>query len=255
MKIIKKALFLCATVGLSAFTFGQVEKPEAGTFGATAGLSAIAGNLTTDASSTGSLLLRYYISDRIVARGAVNVQTLSNAANTVTDTTTFSPVQGLPNPGDGVTTRTNEVSGMLYNVELGAQYNIGNIDNLEVFFGASAIIGIDGNRNTYHKREWVIDGFGRTAGDYDESTLTTPVRTRFGARFMLGTNYFITPNIAIGAEFGYAFQTVVRSGGEISESSLVNGETSQNTINLDGFSETRNELGTTGALLTLSFFF
>ena len=254
MKIIRQALLFGATLGLSALTFGQIQKPQAGTVGATAGLSAIAGNLTTDASTTGSLLLRYYITDRIVARGAFNVQTLGNAANTVTDTTTFSPTQGFPNPGDGVTTRTNEISGMLYNVELGAQYNIGDIENMEVFFGAAVVFGLDGNRKTFHRREWVVDGFGRSAGDYDESTLITPVRTRIGGRFMLGANYFVTENIAIGAEFGYAFHNVVQSGGEITNQNLVNGTMEESTISLEGFSETRNQLGTTGAILTLSFF-
>lgn len=255
MNKIIRGFFFGTILTLTSVAVAQVQKPAAGTVGATAGLSAIAGNLTTDASTTGSLLLKYYVGERIVARGAFNVQTLSNTANTFTDTTVFDPAQGFPSPGDGVTTRLNEVSGMLYNVELGAQYNIGDIENLEVFMGAAVVFGLDGKRQTYNRREWVIDGLGRTAGDYEESTLVTPMRTRIGGRLMVGTNYFITPNIAIGAEFGYAFYNVVRSGGEISNEKLVNGELEQSTVNLDGFSETRNELGTTGAILTLSFFF
>lgn len=253
-KLVKIALF--ATVLTAATTVtAQVQKPQAGTAGASAGLSAIAGNLTTDASTTGSLLLKYYVTERIVARGAVNVQSLSNAATTVTDTTVFPNAQGFPTSGDGVTTNTNEITGMLYNVELGAQYNIGDIENLEVFVGASVVFGLDGKRETYNRQDWVIDGLGRTAGDYEESTLITPTRTRIGARLMCGANYFITPNIAIGAEFGYAFYNVVRNGGEIKTVSSVGNDLIEESYSLEGFSETRNELGTTGAVLTLNFFF
>lgn len=93
------------------------------------------------------------MTERIVARGAMNVQSLSNAANTVTDTTVFPNAQGFPTSGDGVTTNTNEITGMLYNVELGAQYNIGDIENLEVFVGVSVVFGLDGKRQTYNRQD------------------------------------------------------------------------------------------------------
>lgn len=232
------------------------QKPEKGTFGATAGLSAIAGVPTTDASTTGTLLFRYYLTDVWVARAAFNYRSVNNAGTSVIDSTQIPAQQGIPS-GDGFTNRTREVSGGAYNFELGIQRNIGDIEKTEIYVGAVFLTGIDGMRRTEEYTEWLADqdAIGRVKGDYDEVVATTPIKMRYGARVVVGTNYFITPNFSIGAEFGYGFTSVVEDGGEVTLESLVGNELTAESYSADGFSETRNTFQATGAVLTLSFFF
>jgi hypothetical protein len=251
-------LSLVFTVILSSYSLiSFAQKPEKGTLGATAGMSAIAGNPTTDASTTGTLLLKYYLSEEWVLRGAVNYRSLNGVGTVKRDSTVFGVpgVSGFPTSGDGATRRETEISGGAYNAEIGIQRNLGDIEKTEIYVGSLFVIGIDGNRKTYERTDWLIDQGTRLKGDYDEFTAITPIRTRYGLRFVVGANYFITQNFSLGAEFGYAFTSFIEEGGTVSRKSLINGQADELSYSADGFSETRNTFHTTGAVLTLSFFF
>jgi len=250
IKIIFLVIVLFSTINLFA------QKPEKGAIGATAGLSAIAGVPTTDASTTGSLLLRYYLKDDWVLRGAMNYRTVASASKTVTDSTIIPAQQGIPT-GDGFTRRTKDVTGGAFNFEFGIQKNIGNIENVEVFVAGVFVTGLEGKRKTYSTTEWLKDqgSVNRVVGDYDYVTATTPIKTRYGANIIVGANYFVNPNLSIGAEFGYGYASIIEKGGEVVIESKKGVNVVSNTYSTEGFSDLRNSFQVTGAVLTLSFFF
>ncbi len=241
-------LLLCSGLNLYA------QKPVKGNYGATAGLSAIAGFLNTDASTTGSLLFKYYVQDGLAIRSAVNFRSLAGAGTTFVDSTQVPAGIGLP-VGDGFSTTTTTVKGSNFDLELGIQKDIAKLEKLEPYVGAAAIFGLSGRRFTDVKRSWLIDGGGRTAGDFDHTETLFDTKTNVGGKLFLGANYFLLRNLCVGAEFGYGYFFTKENGGEITVHSKTGATETNNTFTTGGYYKTTKGLRTTGAILTVSFIF
>jgi hypothetical protein len=241
-------LLLCAGLQLNA------QKPVQGNYGATAGLSAIAGFLNTDASTTGSLLFKYYLQDGLALRAAVNYRSLAGAGTTFVDSTQVPVGIGLP-MGDGFSTTTTTVKGSNFDLELGIQKDIAKLEKLEPYVGVAAVFGLSGRRLTDINRTWLIDGGGRTAGDFDHTETLFNTRTNVGGKVFLGANYFLLKNLCVGAEFGYGYFFTKENGGEISTHTKMGSVESTVLQNTGGYYKTTKGLRTTGAILTVSFIF
>jgi hypothetical protein len=238
---------------ISVMAFSQ--KPEKGSYGATAGLSAVAGFPNTDASTTGSLLFKYYLMDGFALRGALNYRTLAGAGTTFIDTNKII-VSGTSLPsGDGFSTFRTDLKGSTFDVELGFQKDIAKLEKFEPYVGAAFVMGISGKRSQYSERNWIVDGMGRTAGDYDKTTSVFNLRNNTGGKVFMGANYYLLKNISVGAEFGYGYFFSTENGGNVKTESSIAGVVSTLEQTTGNYNKTTKGFRTTGAVLTVSFVF
>ena len=255
----KKILLTLALA--SAFAVVSAQKPAVGSMGFTGGIQ---GFFAAGGSPTGTLMFKYALQQDMAVRAAINFGTLAGNGTTVSDST---PALG----GDGVTHTTTVKSGMAWSLSVGAQKSMPGTKNLEPYMGADVWFGSTSNGNTDMKQEWLIDGKGTVAGvgavpgkkgDFIQSVTTATSTMRYGVRAVVGMNYFFSENLAIGAEFGYGYMNASTSGGEVktSSSATINGVAAP-----AGFAKTvtassdakasMGNMGTTGGMLTLSWFF
>ncbi|WMJ72432.1 hypothetical protein RCC89_04535 [Cytophagaceae bacterium ABcell3] len=248
----KKFLLALSFLAFSATSvFAQEEevevqesfRPVAGTMGFTFGLNNVlsggtAGWFNTELGvNTPTLLFRYYVTDQIAARASVSYDMLRS---TETDLE------------DGVET-TERSAASTIQLALGGQYALGNHHRLEPYVGADLIFSRLGASE--FTRSEVVHEDGGNVGDYMESDVSLGSEYGVGLVPFVGLNYFITRNIAVGAEFGWGYRATFAGGPSGTTTTRVDNQTTTSDIESD--ERTRSgSFGTFGTgALAISIFF
>ncbi len=193
MKKLLSSLLISA-FALTSFAQGdsagfKPTKGDKGFSGAINGLAIL--DLSKSGFAGGGVLFRYYASDKLAIRLGLGAE---GASNTQKDDIT---VPGVEN--------TNKNSYTSFGIIPGVQLAMGNLNRLEPYVGLDLPIQIF-NQKTVVRNE-VTDatqaGFGTTNGDYTETETKAGGNFRIGIAGILGFNYYLAKNFALGAEYGY----------------------------------------------------
>jgi hypothetical protein len=199
-----KKVFLLALL-LPVFAFAQ--RPVQGMQSFTFGLSGLANlGVNSGASRTGTILYRKYATDSAAYRFSAF---LSVSANRVS----------LDNEATGIRaiTQSNSTS---VNIAPGYQKSLGGSGRLEPYWGGDLLIGYTFS-NAMIRRDEIINAdttfdTGDETGDFTETETRLGTPFRFGILPLIGANYYILDNVAIGAEFSYGLiLTTSKSGQQI----------------------------------------
>ena len=248
----KNITFFVAFLIISSSLYAQV--PKKGNIGGTVGIQGIAGALTTKNSTTNSLMFKYYVKDDMALRVAVNYAPKNTEF--VRDTTSVIPGGfGVPN-GNGFSMYTEKSKEKSIFAEIGIQKSIRPTDKLEPYVAGVIAYSFGGERTITRRTDWLKDEPSvRLKGDYDEVVFKQSMSNTLGLNVLIGVNYFIVDKIALGAEMGYGYYFVKSEGGNVSETHK-NGSTVTSTeYELNNYKDKRSGAQTTGAIITISFFF
>lgn len=187
-----KKIFFFLALTLPVLAFAQ--RPVEGTQSFTFGLSGLANlGVNSGASRTGTILYRKYITDSAAYRFSAF---LSVSASRVS----------LDNEATGIraTTQSNSTS---FDIAPGYQKSLGGSGRLEPYWGGDLLIGYTFTNSTIHRDEIInadtTFNAGDETGDFTETETQFGTPFRFGILPLIGANYYILDNIAIGAEFSY----------------------------------------------------
>lgn len=197
-----KKVFLLALL-LPVFAFAQ--RPVQGMQSFTFGLSGLANlGVNSGASRTGTILYRWYATDSAAYRFSAF---LSVSANRVS----------LDNEATGIRaiTQSNSTS---VNIAPGYQKSLGGSGRLEPYWGGDLLVGYTFSNSIIQRTE-VIDAdttFNTQdeTGDFDETETRFGTPFRFGILPLIGFNYYVLDNIAIGAEFSYGLIVTTSKDGQ-----------------------------------------
>lgn len=242
----KKILsFIAIALPTLAFAQRPVQGMQSFTFGIS-GLQNI--GVSTGASRTGTLLYRKYATDSAAYRFSAF---LSVSANRV----------ALENQATGIRAITQSNSSSI-NIAPGYQKSLGGSGRLEPYWGVDLLLGYTFS-NSITQRTEVIDAdttfaTGDENGDFEETETQFGTPFRVGAMPLIGANYYVLDNIAIGAEFSYGVIITTANDGEVVKRSRVKGvdQEEQRTSSPSAPSNMNFSAGSFGTgLITVSVFF
>jgi hypothetical protein len=243
----KKAILIILTGLFSYVVMAQQDtlKPHAKNVGITFNVTGLINNISlgslTDKNNNNALLGRYYLKNDLALRTGLGVYSVNNKWSTSDSVGTALVAM------DSVQKRFD------FTVTLGIEKHLGNTRRLDPYVGADLVVG----------------AIGKTKINVDEKTSdNTGTATRqhiiqqdggavFGVSGLVGFNYFISRNFAIGAEYQLGYQ-VQRFGGDYSETTVntpISGQSTStftksiNKTKYSGFSVN----STAGILLSIFF--
>ena len=202
----KKIGFVFLFGFISMLTFAQQDtlKPHAKNVGVTFNVTGLINNISlgslTDKNNNNAILGRYYIKDNLALRAGFGVYSVNNKWST------------SDSIGTALVTMDSIQKRFDFTVTLGIEKHFGNTRRLDPYAGADFVVG----------------AIGKTKINVDEKTTdNTGTATRqhiiqqdggavFGINGVIGFNYFISKNFALGAEYQIGYQ-VQRFGGDYSE--------------------------------------
>jgi len=159
-----------------------------------------------------SLKYRYFLSSNLAIRFGLAYNS-SKATNNFAEN------------GDGTGgTGTQEVSSTSYSVAPGIEYHFAGTDRLSPYLGLAISIG--GGKE---KESWDNYADFGTGGGYAEGVsadVEAPVSS-FGVALLAGADYYVAENFFLGAEFGWATNSVTQKEGEATVT--IDGDTSTST--------------------------
>lgn len=245
----KTTLAIALTLGISG-AFAQTMKPIAGEMGISAGLSSGITGPVSGVGHTGTLAFKYIVKEDMVARVGVNFGKLPGNGTFVSDTS------HLWIGGNGISQSTVKRSGLMWALSLGVQKSMNGTDKLDPYFGADIFFGgIAGQKND-STTDFLKSGLTRSGGDYDKFVKSGMHTISYGIVGVIGFNYFFADHLAVGAEFGYGFESSTTKGGEVTFSDNRGGtKTTKTTKASPNAMETTGGFGVKGATITLSWFF
>jgi hypothetical protein len=217
------------------------QKPSSG-FGVSAGLSSIAGTVTTGSTSTGSLGFRYVLSESMMARFSVNLGQLGGNGYMKDSTLGIEYV--------------SKITGLNYSVNLGIQKSIAGGEKFDTYVAFDLLYHGQTRQKSYNSME-VLTTVGGNVGDKSETTSYGDKNTTMGVVASVGCAYYILENFSIGAEFGYG--VAANTWNEGGESTTTNtgstfGTAPTATTNGDAIMRTTG-MSTTGGCIMLSWYF
>ncbi|TSA50636.1 MAG: hypothetical protein D4R43_01960 [Sphingobacteriales bacterium] len=226
----KKITAIISIVLMSFSAFAQ--KPVKGDMGFTMGFNGLSVLGVTPTAATGTLLFRYYITDNLAGRAALNFSN-SNFSTSLTDT-----------GGAIITTSTKSSS---WAVSLGIQKSCGTIKNIEPFCGADIYVGGGMSNKTDNKTLL-------KSGDFFEEVTTPGSTFSFGVTPFVGFNWFFTDHFSLGAEFGWGVgMSNTKAGSTVSTTHFGSTDT---VITTPSASAKGMSIGTNSSgLITFSVFF
>ncbi|MFA6924213.1 MAG: hypothetical protein WC223_08140 [Bacteroidales bacterium] len=255
------------------------QKPTQGYKGFTAGINGLIQNITVNgnASTTGTLLFKYYLADDLALRGGINFGKLSGLYDK--DGVTFVEYGKTVGDtaqkfgGDGIHQETKTCKGSQLNFEIGAQKSFGDNEKLEPYMGGALFFGKTFGAKIESTKEAMMSTTPPfyspdtiLKGDVEKYTLIPATTFVFGVKLVAGFNYFIAKDLCLGAEFAWglskstknAFNTkgikeLTESNTGINNKKVIQPEIITKAI--DTSKESRGGFGTLGALVTLSWFF
>ncbi len=231
----------------------QVEdrlKPVKGDWGFSLNITGIINNIVIennkDSMNQYNLFARHYIKDDMAIRVGFGTTYLKN--NTVNeDSVTLASGNRALQVADSSTSRFD------FKVSVGIEKHLGTTRRLDPYVGADlSIIRLGATKTNKDLTQTDV------TGEYKEVTvLNQDGGAGFGLGAIAGFNYFISKNLSLGVEFGYAY-TYLKRGGDYSGSYRVlpvsGQETSTSVFGKASNAETSIGATATGGIM-LSFFF
>jgi hypothetical protein len=242
-------LVLASTFILNAQTEDRL-KPVKGNWGFSLNISGLIDNIVIennkDSLGQYNLMGRHYLKDDLALRlgfGAVYLNQNSFNEDSVS----------LASGNRALQTYDSTTSRFDFKISVGIEKHLGTTRRLDPYVGADISI--------------VRIGATKVTGDLSQTDVTGEHKERlslqqdggagFGLGGVAGFNYFLSKNLSLGVEFGYAF-TYIKSGGDFSGSSVVTPvsgtETSTSVFGKASVTETSIGATATGGIM-LSFFF
>jgi hypothetical protein len=193
--------FLALTLPVLAIAQRPVQGMQSFTFGLS-GLSNLGVN--SGASRTGTILYRKYTTDSAAFRFSAF---LSVAANRVS----------LDNEATGTRAITQSNSASV-NIAPGYQKSLGGSGRVEPYYGIDVLVGYTFTNSIIQRTEIInadttFDTEDET-GDFEETETAFGTPFRFGIMPLIGVNYYLLDNIAIGAEFSYGLIVTTAMNGQ-----------------------------------------
>jgi hypothetical protein len=250
----KKIAIAFSLILATAFTVNAQEedrlKPVEGNWGFSLNISGIINNIAIennkDSLGQYNLMGRHYLKDNLALRLGFGAAYLNNNTFNEDSVTIASGNRALQSV-DSTTSRFD------FKMSVGIEKHLGTTRRLDPYVGADlSIIRIGATKTNVELEETDVTG---TANE------STAIQVDGGAGFGLGAiagfNYFLSKNLSIGAEFGYAYN-YIKTGGDYSgntNTQPVSG-TGTNTSVFGKASKTETSIGATatGGIM-LSFFF
>ena len=159
-----------------------------------------------------SLKYRYFLSNNLAIRFGL-------AYNSSKETNNFAE------NGDGTgALGTQEVSSSSFGVAPGVEYHFAGTDRLSPYLGLAISIGSGKSKESWDNYADFGDGGGYADGVSAE--VENPFSS-FGIELLAGADYYVAENFFLGAEFGWATNTVTQKEGSVSVS--IDGDTSSST--------------------------
>lgn len=243
------ALLLVTTLTINAQNEDRL-KPVEGNWGLSLNISGIIDNIVIennkDSLGQFNLFGRHYLKDDLVLRLGFGTAYLKNNTFNEDSITIASGNRALQDV-DSTTSRFD------FKVSVGIEKHLGTTRRLDPYIGADLTI--------------IRLGAAKTTVDISQTDVTGTAKQRislqqdggagFGLGGVAGFNYFISKNLSLGVEFGYAF-VYTKSGGDFSGSSVVTPisgtETATSVFGKASVTDTSIGATATGGIM-LSFFF
>ena len=159
-----------------------------------------------------SLKYRYFLSNNLAIRFGLAYNS-SKETNNVAEN------------ADGTGgTGTQEVSSSSFSVAPGVEYHFAGTDRLSPYLGLAISIGSGKDTENWDNYADFGDGGGYAEGV--TADVETPVSS-FGVAFLAGADYYVAENFFLGAEFGWATNSITEK--ETSVTVTIDGDTSSST--------------------------
>ncbi|MBL4670221.1 MAG: outer membrane beta-barrel protein [Flavobacteriales bacterium] len=251
----KKIAIVFTLIFITVFTVNaQTEddrlKPIEGDWGLSLNISGIIDNIVIennkDSLGQFNLFARHYLKDDLALRVGFGVAYLSQNFFREDSVTLSSGNRGLQSID-------STISRFDFKVSIGIEKHLGTTRRLDPYVGGDLMIMRIGSTKT----DANLDQTDVTGTHKEQILLQQDGGAAFGLAGIAGFNYFISKNLSLGVEFGYAF-TYVKAGGDFSGSNVVtpvSGSQSSTFVSgKAGASQTTIGATSTGGIM-LSFFF
>lgn len=238
----------------TAFTVSAQEedrlKPVEGDWGFSLNISGIINNIVIennkDSLNQYNLFGRHYLKDNLALRLGFGAAYLSNNAFNEDSVTIASGNRALETV-DSTTSRFD------FKVSVGIEKHLGTTRRLDPYVGADlSIIRLGATKITSDLEQIDVTGTHK-----ESTTIQIDGGAGFGLGAIAGFNYFLSKNLSLGVEFGYAFN-YIKTGGDFSRSNRIQPvsgtETSTSEFGKASVTETSIGATATGGIM-LSFFF
>ena len=250
----KKIAIAFSLILTTAFTVNAQEedrlKPVDGDWGFSLNISGIINNIVVennkDSMNHYNLFARHYLKDDLALRLGFGTTYLNN--NTFNeDSVTIASGNRALQTVDSTTSRFD------FKVSVGIEKHLGTTRRLDPYVGADlSIIRLGAT-----KTDVDIEQIDVTGTANESTSIQNDGGAGFGLGAIAGFNYFLSKNLSIGAEFGYAY-SYIKTGGDYSISKQIQpvSGTDTNTSEFGKASQTSTSIGATatGGIM-LSFFF
>ncbi|MGB0886819.1 MAG: outer membrane beta-barrel protein [Vicingaceae bacterium] len=249
----KTVLTLAALLAIVLTSNAQDErlKPQDGDWGFSLNISGIINNIVLennkDSLGQYNLFARHYLKDDVALRIGFGVNYFKQkhfAEDSVTIVSTGSRA---------LQEKDSTISRFDFKISVGIEKHLGNTRRLDPYVGADLSI----TRLGATKVDGKTDITDATGVHNEQIILQQDGGFSYGLRGLVGFNYFISKNLSLGAEFGYAIE-YTKAGGDYSGSRVITpvsgNQTSDFVSGKGGVSQTNIGATPTGGIM-LSFFF
>ena len=250
----KKIALAFSLILATAFAVNAQEedrlKPVEGNWGLSLNISGIINNIAVennkDSLGQYNLVGRHYLKDNLVLRLGFGAAYLNNNQFNEDSVTIASGNRALQTV-DSTTSRFD------FKVSVGFEKHLGTTRRLDPYVGADlSIIRIGATNSTKDLSQTDVTGTLT-----ERTTINQDGGAGFGLGAIAGFNYFLSKNLSLGVEFGYAY-TYSKSGGDFSGNTRITPvsgtETTSSVFGKASNTETSIGATATGGIM-LSFFF
>ncbi len=202
----KKLIATLFAAFLTVISYAQQDtlKPQAHNVGITFNVSGLINNISlgslTDKNNNNAILGRYYIKDNLALRAGLGIFSINN---------TWSKSDSV---GTALITSDSTQKRFDFSVSLGIEKHLGNTRRLDPYVGGDFTVGAIG-KTKINVDEKTVDNTGTATRQH---IIQQDGGAVFGLSGIIGFNYFISKNFALGAEYRIGYQ-IQRFGGDYSE--------------------------------------
>lgn len=243
------ALIITSTFAVNAQTEDRL-KPVEGNWGLSLNISGLINNIVVennkDSLGQFNLVGRHYLKDNLALRLGFGAAYLKNNVFNEDSVNLASGNRALQ-AVDSTTSRFD------FKVSVGIEKHLGTTRRLDPYVGADlTIIRLGATKTTKDLSQTDVTGTHK-----ERTTLQRDGGAGIGFGVIAGFNYFLSKNLSLGVEFGYAFN-YIKTGGDFSGNTNIEPvsgtDTSTNVFGKASNAETSIGATATGGIM-LSFFF
>lgn len=227
------AIILVFFFMISLNGFGQVDekvyKPAEGDFGVVFNISGLISNIglspTQDPFGNDLILGRAYVKDNHVVRLGIGVKSFDNK------------ISLIDSVGSAERTLDSTYKKFNFYISPGYEYHFKGLARLDPYIGANLNFGLLGKTNSI-----INESLKDTTGvNKTEISYQSEGGFMFGVSALVGFNYFVAQNLALGAEYGLGFYSS-REGGDWERVTVI--------TPVSGNNVSRREVGTQRSSIT-----